>query len=117
MKARSVLALLIIMSCYACSRQEVQVPADVIPRDTMVNILADMHLVEAIIQVRNLGRNDTLKAEAYGRYRMVFEKHRVNSEQFIKSLNYYRGEPAYFHDMYGDVLTRLSEEQAKQEKQ
>lgn len=98
---------------FSCSSPEVSIPSTVIPRDSMVAILADIHLIEATIQIKGLGRFDTLKAEAYGRFRYLFEKYHITNSRFKESLEYYRSEPEYFHLMYDDVLTRLSEEQAK----
>ncbi len=106
-----VLATLIFFS--SCTRQEVIVPADVISRDSMVTLLTDIHLVEATIQLKNLGSSDSLKAEAYGRYKYVFNKHHVTVQSFRKSLDFYRKQPEYFQKMYDEVLVRLSEEQAR----
>lgn len=116
MKFRTYLLLSFLILITACSKPEVKVPADIIPRDSMIVVLADIHLIEATIQLKGLGRNDTLKAEAYGRYRYVFNKHKISSTQFRKSLEYYRSEPEYFHTMYNEVITRLSVEQAKSNK-
>lgn len=38
----------------ACSKPKVEVPADVISKDSMIRMLTDMHLAEAAIQMRNL---------------------------------------------------------------
>lgn len=96
----------------ACSESKVEVPSNVIPRDTMIAILADVHLAEANIQVLSLGRSDSTKEEAYGLYRFILSKYRINDEKLRRSFEFYRSEPEYFHEMYNEVLTRLSEKQA-----
>jgi len=116
MKRITYLPLSLLIFIFACSKPEVKIPEDVIPRDSMIVVLADIHLIEATIQLKGLGRNDTLKEEAYGRYRYVFNKHKVTTSQFRKSLEYYRSEPEFFQKMYDEVITRLSVEQAKSNK-
>ncbi|MBK7681287.1 MAG: DUF4296 domain-containing protein [Bacteroidia bacterium] len=98
---------------FGCSKKQVEVPADVIPRDTMIVVLAEIHLAEASIQVLNVEVKDSLKAVSFGFYNYIFSKHNITQELFKKSFDYYRSEPAYFHAMYDEVITRLSEDQAK----
>jgi Domain of unknown function (DUF4296) len=97
----------------SCSKKEVEVPDDVIPRDSMIVILSEIHLAEATIQVLNVDLNDSTKIASFGLYRHIFSKHNITQELFKKSFDFYRTEPTYFHAMYDEVLTRLSEDQAK----
>ena len=103
--------MLVIFS--SCAKNKVVVPEGMIPRDSMIVILAEMHLVEATIQSRNLGRNDTTRLEAFGRYKYLLAKHKITEVEFKKSFEFYRSEPEYFLTMYNDIITRLSELQAK----
>lgn len=96
-----------------CSKKEVEVPDDVIPRDSMIVILSEIHLAEATIQVLNVDLNDSTKIASLGFYRHIFLKHNISQDLFKKSFDYYRSEPAYFHAMYDEVITHLSEDQAK----
>ncbi|MFN8155166.1 MAG: DUF4296 domain-containing protein [Bacteroidia bacterium] len=97
----------------SCSKPKVEVPANIIPADTMVRILTDMHLVEAAIQMRNLSGHDSLHTEAFGRYKFVMEKYKISREQFEKSFRWYSSEPQLFARMYDSVIVHLSEGQAK----
>ncbi len=96
-----------------CSKKEVEVPDDVISRDSMIVILAEIHLAEATIQVLNVDLNDSTKIASFGLYRHIFSKHKITQELFKKSFDFYKSEPAYFHTMYDEVITNLSEDQAK----
>jgi hypothetical protein len=96
-----------------CSKKEVEIPDDVIPRDTMILVLAEIHLAEATIQVLNVDLNDSTKIASFGLYRHIFSKHKITQELFKKSFDFYKSEPAYFHTMYDEVITHLSEDQAK----
>ncbi|MBK7964641.1 MAG: DUF4296 domain-containing protein [Bacteroidetes bacterium] len=108
------IGIIFILSVFiSCSKKEVKIPADVIPRDTMIVILAEIHLAEATIQVLNVDVNDSTKIASFGLYRYIFSKHNISQDLFKKSFDYYRSEPAYFHTMYDEVITHLSEDQAK----
>jgi len=97
----------------ACTSPEESVPAGIIPRDSMVMIMTDIHVAEAAWQLRDLGRNDTLRLEAYGRYRYIFGKYGINQDGFIRSFTWYRNNPQLFHAMYEEVIDRLSVQQAR----
>ena len=97
----------------SCSRPKVEVPASVISADSMVSILVDMHLAEAAIQMRNLSGNDSLHTEAFGRYKFVLDKHKINRETFERSFRWYSAEPQIFSKLYDSVIVRLSEGQSK----
>lgn len=110
---RKIGIIFILSVLIGCSKKEVEIPYDVIPRDTMIVVLAEIHLAEATIQVLNVDLNETTKIASFGFYRHIFSKHNITQELFQKSFDFYRTEPAYFHAMYDEVITRLSEDQAK----
>lgn len=105
--------VLVLSLFFSCSKKQVEVPADVISRDTMIVVLAEIHLAEASIQVLNVEVKDSLKAVSFGLYNYIFSKHKITQELFKKSFDFYRSEPAYLHAMYDEVITHLSEDQAK----
>lgn len=116
MKKQGTISLLIILLtgfALSCSKPKVVMPAEVIPADTMVKILSDMHLAEAAIQMRNLSGHDSLRSEAFGRYKYIFEKYKVSATDFEKSFKWYSGEPELFSKIYDSVIVHLSEGQAK----
>lgn len=110
---RKIGIIFILSVLIGCSKKEVEIPNDVIPRDTMIVVLAEVHLAEATIQVLNVDLNDSTKIASFGFYRHIFSKHNITQELFKRSFDFYRSEPAYFHTMYDEVITRLSEDQAK----
>lgn len=97
----------------SCSRPKVEVPVSVISADSMVNILADMHLAEAAIQMRNLSGHDSLHPEAFGRYKFVLDKYKISRQTFEKSFRWYSSEPQIFSKLYDSVIVHLTEAQAK----
>lgn len=113
MKSNTSLLVFLLLSLLACSPPEVSVPVGIIPRDSMVMIMTDIHIAEAALQLRDLGRNDTLRLEAYGRYRYIFEKYGVTRARFNESFTWYSNNPHLFHEMYEQVIDRLNVMQAK----
>lgn len=113
MKSYPSLLLFLLLYVVACSPPEESVPAGIICRDSMVMILTDIHIAEAALQLRDLGRNDTTRMEAYGRYRYIFEKYGVKRTDFNESFTWYRNKPHLFHAMYDQVIDRLNVMQAR----
>src|SRR6187549_2455985 len=100
------LPLLLLLA--ACSKKPVEIPSDVISKDSMIVILTDVHLAEAVLQLKNLSRNDSTKQIALGYYQWVFEKHKITPEQFNRSFDFYVKQPELMTTMYDSVITRLS---------
>jgi hypothetical protein len=98
-----------------CSQSE-EIPEGIIPRDSMVNLLADMQLAEARIQSISLERNDSTKQVSYGYYKYIFTQHHTTPLQFKKSFDYYSHHLTTFSNMYDDVITRLSKMEAESTK-
>lgn len=97
----------------ACSKPRVEIPADIIQPDSMVVIMADIHLAEAVIQSRNLNRDSAARQESYRRYRDVFDRHHTDAKFFGESFRWYAAHPDIFYKMYDSVLVKLSEAQGK----
>lgn len=109
---KNIFFFLIILIAVSCSKKEEVVPADILPADKMIPVLADMHLAEATIQLRNYGHNDSTKNLAYGFYRFIFQKHKLTEAEFHKSFTWYSQRPEKMHAIYQEVLSELSRKQA-----
>jgi hypothetical protein len=92
----------------SCEKKPLVVPADVLTKDTMIAVLADVHLAEAMLQLQNLGRNDSTRAIAVGYYKTVYAKHNITQQQFDNSFRFYLKQPEILSVMYDSVITRLS---------
>lgn len=92
----------------ACDKKPVEIPAGVISRDSMIVILSDIHIAEAMLQLKNLTRNDSTKEIAFGYYKSVFDKHKITAAEFERSFNFYVQQPEMMSGMYDSIITRLS---------
>lgn len=86
-----------------------------IPRDTMVRILIDLHLAEAMVQSVRRDRDTTVKATIQDYYDTIFANHKVSEKEFKEAFMYYSRDIEVFDSMYEDMQIQLSkmEEQAK----
>jgi hypothetical protein len=101
-----------VMLMVACGKGEEKIPDDLIAREKLIPLLADMQYTEAIIQLKNLSYTDSTKTVAYGHYKYVLEKHKVSPEDFKNTFNWYKNHPKEMSELYKDVLTQLSKDAA-----
>lgn len=106
------LVLSCLMLLIACSKSAEKIPDDLIKREKLIPLLADLQYTEAIIQLKNLSYTDSTKAIAYGHYKYVLEKHKVTSEEFTTTFDWYKNHPKEMSELYKEVLTQLSKDAA-----
>ncbi len=101
-----------LMFVWACNANKT--PSNVIERNKMVNVLADMHLADAVLaKVEN---QDTMLMMASSKYYFIFKKHQIDSAKFTNSLKYYNTEPDEFKKMYAKVVDSLNAKIPKEKK-
>ena len=103
-----IIGLIMITSCYTKHGPEaVAMPDNLIERDTLVFILADIEIIEsALRQDQNFGKETDDKRDSY--YRSIFANYNISKGQFDSSMMYYRQDMAVIDGIYEDVITRLS---------
>ncbi len=87
-------------------------PADLIPRDTMVNVIVDMHLYDAVIKEMQKEHRNVKRSKVY-LYQTVMEKYHITREQFESSLLYYQQDLDEYDKIYDDVIEKLSKMKAE----
>jgi len=78
----------------------------------MAQILADIHIDEAIIQNMHVGNSDTSLVLYHELSKQTLKKHGLDSTQVAKSLGSYVKDPAAFVKLYTRV-NEIIEERAK----
>jgi hypothetical protein len=85
-------------------------PADLIPRNEMIDIVVDAWFMEsAIHNVVTDGRK--LEPTTVTLYKKFFEDHNITREQFIQSIEYYTGENKASENFIRECVQRLEERQ------
>lgn len=86
-------------------------PNNLLSRHKVAGILADMHLSEAALQIKT-SNPDSLKAFSAGYNKFIFEKHGVDSEQFVRSFDYYLSNSLQMDTIMSYVVDTLSKQEA-----
>ena len=80
-------------------------PDDLIPQDKMIPILIEIHIAEAMIQLKEL-TDDSIAMYSKAYYDRIFEDHQVSQTQFENSMDYYVDHP----ELYESIYTKVQEE-------
>lgn len=101
MKKRTLLwAVWLLLSC---AEKVVQKPEDLIPKDTMVQILHDLAVLNAATASPNMA------PERYGLETMdfLYQKYQIDSTQLVQSDRYYASQPLEYQSIYEAVKEQL----------
>jgi len=105
--------ILVFLGIYSCDNTEVPKPANLIPRQKMIEMMADMHLTKAF-QQNNQYHNDSIKLTSTNIYYSVLAKYRVADSIYVRSVVYYSSYPKEYEKMYNDVINILMEKEPKE---
>lgn len=78
----------------------------IISRTLMINILADVHVIEAVLQFQRNKNGDVGKMEDFY-YDKLFSKYKMSKGRFELNLNYYEMDPENFRKMYDEVVKKI----------
>lgn len=112
---RQLLALLsLVLLLAACSNKPVLPPrpASVLEEDKMVEILVEVHMIEATLQ-RRLIRGSNPNYFGAQQYQLLFERHGISQVQFEESYAYYYQETKNMTEVYEKVLQELSRRESE----
>jgi len=109
--------LILLTACTQNLEQHTQVPADLIPKDTMVGLFTDFRLMDAALLHEQKNRKRNIKEEKLYMYTSILEKYHISRERFEVSFDYYSSDLDAFDDMYAEVISGLSQQKAKLEAQ
>jgi hypothetical protein len=112
MKMKKIAYLLGLSLLIACSNKSSEnIPANILSKEDMAEILVDVHLLEASI---NLNVIPTLTTNVNEQTPVdIFKKNNITKKQYEESLNYYTEHPQVLAEVYDLVLISLSKMQAK----
>ncbi len=102
-----IFALIFVIS--GCDEPPVERPENLISRDKMIDMLADIHLAEAAFNSLR-SRDSLLENSTSGDfYYSILEKYGVADTVFEKSFVFYASQPRDFEKMYRQSMNQLSE--------
>jgi hypothetical protein len=109
-KARPFFFLIILIFLFgSCDTGVIRVkkPKNLISQDEIAEVLADIHIAEASIQLEN-SEDDSIRQTYINYYNAVFEKHNISREAFTASMDYYFKNPEKLEIIYDNVTEILS---------
>ena len=111
MKAKNYIFIFIflLLVMVGCEEPIVEEPENLVKREQMIEMMADMHLAEAVFQTRRYQDSTIERTTSADFYYSVLEEYNVTDSVFEKSFVYYASFPRQFEKMYQDVMNKLSE--------
>jgi len=83
------------------------IPSDILPEDSLVKIIVDMHLGDAILlQPKVQSLPYVINKQEF--YFFILKKHSLTKETFEKNMNYYVDHPEEYDLIYEKVIEELS---------
>lgn len=98
---------------FGCQRlDDAPPPQPLMPREQLVSLLADLHLLEARVENARLSA-DSARALYLQQQKDIFWRREVTDSLFQRSYRYYASHGKDLDDIYGTVLDTLAARQAK----
>ena len=110
-KILSWLLILTLVSCYRTEPEPTFNMSLVLPADTMVSLIADMHLADGVISTIK-EKNKSVKPLATEYFDAVLRKHAITKDVFDESMRYYSFHAEKLDDIYEKVIILLSKKES-----
>jgi hypothetical protein len=108
-----VFLLLLTQFIFSCNESKVQIPKGIVPKDTMVFVLMDIHLAEAGSRtITNTPINQTVVSY----YDFIEKKYHISDSTFKESMKYYTDHPELMVDIYSKITEEMSKKEAEIQK-
>ncbi|MCF8378527.1 MAG: DUF4296 domain-containing protein [Bacteroidales bacterium] len=108
MKKSSLLTIILLILSLSCSNDPTKISKkDMIEKDVFIDILVDMHILDAITNeseyYRKFAPEDSINI-----YKLIFEKHKVTQAEFDSTVSAYTRRSDLYKEIYDEVLLQLS---------
>lgn len=94
-----VLSVIFFLSCTKTT------PENIIPEEKMIRVLTDVHIADG--NTPAFSDPDSVKQRMSAYLKAVYQKHKIDSAKFRRSLQYYSRRPELLQEMYGQVEKNL----------
>ena len=109
MKLKYICSFLFVISLVfiSCKNKRQVPPAELIPYETMLDVLAESYIIEAMTNFSNMEIN----RYGYTRelYQDLFDEYQITEEQYETSIRYYVSEKEQAMKLYEDVAKKIEE--------
>lgn len=105
--------IMLSLGCKPANKQSK--PKNIIGRDTMVMILADIHVLEASLGIKVFEDRKMNQTRNHIKQK-IYKNYSVSKKQFLLSYDYYAMQSATIDSIYMDVISEISKRQAERKK-
>ena len=101
-----ILIIILFTAFSSCDKRKIISGKDFVPHDVMVDVLVDLHLMDAITNDRKFHRRyeaDSIDLEA-----PIFIKYGITQTMFDTTLSQYSKHPEQLDQIYNEVLIKLN---------
>ncbi len=98
---------LMLVTLVGCSKKTEINGKEFVPRDELVDMLVDLHLVDGITNDRKFYRSYE-EVDSVDLLGPILEKYQVSQQMFDTTMYEYSRHPEIFDQVYNDVLTKLN---------
>jgi hypothetical protein len=110
---RKIAAIALLLSVFSsCTYMGDEKPKNVLSKDTMAVVLADVHMAEALLFVRNI-YGDQGNQTVGSHYEYIYKIHHITRQQWEISYKYYSEHPAELSKIYDEVLNILNKKEVE----
>lgn len=108
MKKTYLLAALIIsvFTFQGCKDKKVIIPPDILSKEVLVPILADLQLAQASVSILEYTDNVHYSLKDY--QTEILKKKNISEKQLRNSMQFYSSHPELLQDIYNEVVNELS---------
>jgi hypothetical protein len=86
-------------------------PVDLIPQPEMIQVLADIHIADAVAE-QKYGQASPNLPLTVALYNRIYQNHHITAAQYKSSYQYYEMHAQQMDNMYTQIITELSKREA-----
>ncbi|MFA6923868.1 MAG: DUF4296 domain-containing protein [Bacteroidales bacterium] len=106
--------LFLFIFIFSCKERNIKIPMEIIPKDTMSHIIADLQIIDAAIVINSMNGDSTLPKNIKSFYETVFKKYKVNKTKFKQSMHFYVENIEMLEKIYEDATNILVIKQSEE---
>lgn len=103
----AILLFLAIILFLSCNRKRGVVSSEIIPKDSLINIIVDLHLADAVL-LNPITQSKISDISSNRLYKTVLNKYGITRARFNTSINFYAETPIVLDSIYDKVIEKLS---------
>ena len=105
------LLVVLVLFLSNCKPKEISVdePDRLIPQDTMVMILRDIHFAEARVNKLNVSATDSTRLIFEVAEKKIYQKYHIDTTVYRQNYRYYVTDPERFGELYKKVVQQIEE--------